>query len=364
MGSNLPPSVRLVSLDVFRGATIASMILVNNAGDWDHVYPPLLHARWHGWTFTDLIYPFFLWIAGVAMTLSFARRMERGADRVKLLGHVLRRSAVIFALGLLLNGFPYYRLDTIRIPGVLQRIAICYLIAAAIFLYSSVRGQMAWIVILLSGYWTLMTRVPVPGHGAGVLEPGANFANWVDALFLSGHMWSHTKFWDPEGIVSTIPAIATVLFGVLAGHILRTRREPVQKTVWLLLAGNTLLFAGAMLSTWMPINKMIWTSSYAVFTAGMAFVCFAFCFWFADVLGRRGWTRPFVIFGMNAIAVYVLSGVLARGIGLLKWHDPILRVFQTVGDPYVASLLYALAHVLVLYGIAWLLYRRQWFLRV
>ena len=206
---------RLVSLDVFRGATMASMILVNNPGLWTAAYAPLLHVPWHGWTFTDLIFPSFLWIVGLAMTLSFARRVARGENRSRLLLHAGRRALILFAVGLFLGGFPFFHLATLRIPGVLQRIAVCYLAAAAIFLFTRVRGQIAWTAALLAGYWALLAWAPVPGHGAGKLEPVGNIAQHIDNLLLAGHMWSRTKVWDPEGILSTIPAIATTLLGVL-----------------------------------------------------------------------------------------------------------------------------------------------------
>ena len=351
---------RLASLDVFRGATIAAMILVNNPGSWDAVYPPLLHAAWHGWTFTDLIFPSFLWIAGVSMTLSFARRAERGDDRRLLLLHALRRAAIIFALGLLLNGFPGYNLATLRIPGVLQRIAVCYLAAAAIFLYTRVHGQIAWTAGLLALYAALMKFVPVPGYGPGVLDANGNFAQYIDSLLLTGHMWSRTKTWDPEGIVSTIPAIATVLLGVLAGHLLRAR-----KTAWFFLTGALLVLAGLALDPWMPINKNLWTVSYTLFAAGIAFIAFGLSYWLIDVLGRRAWAHPFTVFGMNALAIYVAAGVLARLLGLLHIQPWLfLHVFTPLASPKSASLLYALAFVAVMYLAAWSLYRRRWFIRV
>jgi predicted acyltransferase len=361
------PMPRLASLDVFRGVTIACMMLVNNPGS-EHVYTPLEHADWHGWTFTDTVFPFFLWIVGVAMTLSFARRVERGADRGKLLLHALQRSAVIFGVGLLLNGFPYYHLSTLRIPGVLSRIAVCYLIAAAIFLFTKVRGQVIAIVVLLAGYWMLMKLVPVPGVGAGHLGKEANFAHWIDSLVLTGHMWSHTKTWDPEGIVSTLPAIATVLFGILAGHLLRSRRSPAERTSWLFFGGNALICLGLILNVWMPINKNLWTTSFSVFMAGLATVVFAIWYWLIDVQrsGRlRWWTRPFAIYGMNAIAVYILSGLIGRLMSLFHWHAP---VFDTLfaplsANPENASLYYAIAFTLMLYLAAYAMYRRGWFLK-
>jgi len=225
---------RLSSLDVFRGATIASMMLVNNPGNWNAVYPPLRHSAWHGWTFTDTIFPFFLWIAGVSMTFSFAKRLERNDRRARLLTHTLQRAATIFLLGLFLNLFPLFQFSTVRIPGVLQRIAVCYLIAGAIFLYTSLRGQIVWTASLLLVYCALMKLAPVPGFGAGILEREGNFAQYVDQMVLSGHMWASTRTWDPEGIVSTLPAIATILFGILTGHLLRSRVTPESKTAWLM----------------------------------------------------------------------------------------------------------------------------------
>lgn len=355
---------RLASLDVFRGATIAAMILVNNPGDGATTFAPLLHAAWHGWTFTDLVFPFFLWIVGVAMTLSFARRLEAGADRAVLLRHVLRRSALLFLLGLLLNGFPRYDLATIRIPGVLQRIALCYLAGAAIFLYTRWRGQVAAIVALCSVYWVLMMWVPVPGYGAGVLEPIGNFSQWVDQMLLPGHMYSRTKVWDPEGVVSTLPAIANVLFGALAGTILRREEEPVAaRAAWLLSAGVVLASIGAFLDHFQPINKPIWTVSYAVFTSGLAALGMGAAYWWIDGQGWRRGTAWLSTYGANAITVYVLSGLFARLLSLSGLRAPLYAIFQSSLPPYFASLGYALLHVALLYGVAHLLARRGWYLR-
>jgi len=370
-----PDGVRLESLDVFRGATIAAMMLVNNPGTWEAVYPPLRHAEWHGWTFTDLIFPFFLWIVGVAMTLSFAKRVARGESKSRLVLHALRRSAVIFALGLFLAGYPFFSLSTLRIPGVLQRIAVCYLIATLIFLYNGVRWQIAWTAVFLAVYWVLMKLVPVPGYGAGNLDKVGNFAQYVDSLFLSGHMWAATKIWDPEGIVSTLPAVSTTLFGILTGHLLRARWSSEERTAWMFVSGNVLIVAGLALGMWLPINKNLWTSSFAVFMAGMALSTFAFCYWVVDVRGCRKWAKPFSIYGMNAIAVYVLAGVLARTLGLIKLSSEggntitlkewIFRMFfAPLASPVNASLLYALCFVLVLYGMAWVMYRRRWFIKI
>ena len=366
------PAGRLVSLDVFRGATIASMILVNNPGSWDAVYPPLRHSAWHGWTFTDMVFPFFLWIVGVAMTFSFAKRVERGDDRMRLFLHTARRAAIIFGLGLVLNGFPHFDLSTWRIPGVLQRIAVCYLIGAAIFLCTKWRGQVIWIVGLLAGYWMLMTLVPVPGAGVGWIEKDANLAKYVDGLVLGNHMWGQTRTWDPEGLLSTLPAIATVLFGALAGGLLRSALTAAEKTAWMFLGGNVLVFAGLVMNVWFPINKNLWTSSYVVFMAGLASIVFACCYWLVDVKGHRGWCRPFAIYGMNAIAVYVLAGALETMLDVIHVGTPPVslngflydRLFAPLAGPLNASLLWAVCCVLVLYAVAYGMYRRKWFLKV
>ena len=360
-----PAANRILSLDVFRGGTIAAMILVNNPGTWDHIHAPFEHAEWHGWTFTDLVFPFFLWIIGVSITLSFAKRIARGDGRAGLLLHIVRRSLLILALGWFLNLFPYFHFATFRIPGVLPRIAVCYLIAASIFLFTKSRGRIAWIVALLSGYWLLMKLYPVPGYGAGILEQQGNFAQYVDGLVLQGHMWVQSKTWDPEGIVSTLPAIATVLFGTLAGQLLQSKRTMEEKASSMFFLGNMLLFAGLMLSTWMPINKKLWTSSFSVFMAGMAMVVFASCYWVIDVRKRQKWGKPFSIYGMNAIVVFALSSLMAKVLGLMKLQTPIYQnVFAPLASPENASLLYALANVAFFYAIAYAMYRKKWFVRL
>lgn len=353
-----------MSLDAFRGMTIASMMLVNNAGNWDRVYAPLLHASWNGWTFTDTVFPFFIWISGVSMTFSFAKRVESGADRGKLLLHTLRRAAMIFLLGMLLNGFPLYNLATIRIPGVLQRIAVCYFFAGLIFLYTSRRVQ-TWLAFgFLIAYWALMMFVPVPGGAAGVLEKEGNLAQYVDSLLLTGHMYSATKTWDPEGILSTLPAISTALFGVLTGHLLRSPLASLEKVVWLFAGGNFLMFLGVWWDNSFPINKNLWTSSYTLLMAGMAMVVFACCYWLVDLRGYQKWARPFVTYGSNAIAVYVLAGILARLEGRLQLRAPIDSALNAIASPVNASLLHAIGYVLLLYAVAWVLHRKGWFLKV
>jgi predicted acyltransferase len=365
---------RLMSLDVFRGATIASMLLVNDPGTWSAVYPPLLHAPWHGWTFTDVIFPFFLWITGLSLTLSTAKRIGRGESRRDLMLHALRRSVIIFTIGLFLAGFPFFRFSIIRIPGVLQRIALCYLIATAIYLTTGLRGQIRWTGGLLAAYWLLMKFYPVPGVGAGGLEKEGNFAQYIDSLLLSGHMWSQSKTWDPEGIVSTLPAIATTLFGILTGHLLRSRKPVEEKAAWMFVMGNALLFAGAVMSLWLPINKNLWTSSYSVFMAGLAANVFACCYWIIDGKGYRRWCLPFRIYGMNAIVIFALSGLLGKSALLLKvtgpegkpislWTWVFQHGFVPLASPINASLIFALTYVLLFFGIAWVMYRFKWFVK-
>jgi predicted acyltransferase len=364
-------SARLISLDAFRGITVAAMLLVNNPGS-DPVYPQLEHAAWNGWTFTDTIFPFFLWIVGVSMTLSFAKRMDRGANRNRLLLHAVRRSAIIYILGLLLAGFPYFHLEHIRVVGVLPRIAVCYLVASALFLFTDWRGQLTAIASLFVSYWLLMALYPVPGLGAGHMEKGANFAAYVDQLFLQGHMWGQTKTWDPEGIVSTLPAIGTTLLGVIAGHILRAKKS---KVFWLAGSGVILLALGELLSLWMPINKSLWTVPYTLLMAGLATLEFLFLYWLVDVKMWRNWAKPFLIFGSNAIAVFVLSGLAGRLLGLIKVVNVFGQrqslgsflysaLFAPLASQMNASLLYAISFVGLLFLAAWFLYSRKWFLRV
>lgn len=356
---------RLVSLDALRGATIALMVLVNDPGDGRYVYGPLRHAEWHGWTITDVVFPSFLWIAGVALTFSLAKRLAAGASRAQLLGQILRRALILYALGLLVYLFPRFDFSTMRVLGVLQRIAICYLIASAIYLTTGVRGQLIWIVSLLAGYWLLMTLVPVPGYGAGHLDEERNVAHYVDRIVLGRHNYAETKTWDPEGIVSTLPSLSTILFGVLAGHILRLQRQLAERTTWLLLAGNALIAIGLVCNLWLPINKKLWTTSFSVFMAGLDFVLLAAFVWWCDALGCQRIVKPLVIMGSNAIAVYMVSELLAETLNTLALRDWLLQnVFARLASPVNASLCYAIAYTLLMYLVAYAMYRRRWFLRV
>ncbi len=369
---------RLTSLDAFRGATIAGMMLVNNPGTWSHIYPQLEHAPWSGWTFTDWIFPFFLFIVGVAMTFSFRYRMEAGADKKKLYVQIIRRAVIIFLLGFFLAGFPYFHLATIRIPGVLQRIAVCYLIASLIVMNSGWKAQLYWIIGLLASYWLMVTLIPVPGYGAGVMQPTGSLCWYIDSHVLAGHTWSGAPVpgFDPEGIVSTIPAIATTLFGVLTGRWLQSERTKEEKTAWMFVAGNIFLLLGAIFDMWLPINKNMWTSSYSIFMAGWALVCLAIFYWLIDVKGYKKWATPLVIYGMNAITVFFLSGVIGRlYTGIIRWQTPdggtqslqgwlFQTFFLSIASPINASLLYAIFFMLFLFLIAWIMWKKKWFLKV
>jgi len=364
------PTHRLESLDAFRGLTIAAMILVNNPGSWAHVYPPLLHAEWHGWTPTDLIFPFFLFIVGVSVPFSFARRLARGDSRKRLLGHILRRSLILFGLGIFMAAFPRFDIMNVRIMGVLQRIGVVYLFAAPAYLYLNRKGRGVALAALLLGYWALLTLVPVPGFGPGDLSPEGNLGAYLDRLILGDHLWR--EMWDPEGILSTLPAIGTTLLGIYAGEWIRGGSSPSRIALGLVAVGVVGLAVGTVWGFVFPINKGIWTSSYVVFTAGAASVLLGAMFWMLEVRGWKGWARPFVVYGMNAIAVFVASGLLARILGIWKVGPEGLSMkewlyeslFASWAGPLNASLAFALSYVLFWLILMWLLFRRGVFIKI
>jgi len=366
-----PPSTstRLTSLDVFRGLTIASMILVNNSGDGVHTYWPLEHAKWNGWTPTDLIFSFFLFIVGVSMVFSFASRTARGQTRNQLLLHVLKRSAIIFALGLFLYAYPRFDVNTARIPGVLQRIAVVYLIASALVLFTGriTRGVIA--AALLIGYWLLLTRVPVPGVGAGVLTLDGNLVGYIDRSLIYNHLWIAHRF-DPEGILSTLPSIATCLLGVFTGEWMRSTKTSIEKLAGLFAVAAISILGGEIWNVWFPINKMIWTSSYVLFTAGLAMFVFGLCYWAVDVRGWKRWSVPFLIFGVNPLGIYFLASFAETALHRHHIHGESIKnilydnLFSWISDPYIASLCWSISFVLVFLAVAWLMYRKQIFIRV
>jgi predicted acyltransferase len=358
-------STRLQALDAFRGLTIFFMVLVNTPGDGNNSYPPLQHADWHGWTITDAVFPSFVWIVGVAITLSLGRKLELNTPRQSLHGDIVRRAIILFTLGLLLYAFPTFPLDTFRILGVLQRIAICYAITSFIFLYTNVLTQIAAIIALFSLYAFLMKWIPAPGFAPGDLSVEGNFAHYIDRIILGTHNYSQTKTWDPEGIISTLPAIGTCLLGVLAGHILKTSWHLNDRTQRLLLIGAGLAASGLMLDTWMPINKKLWTPSFTLFMAGLDFMLFGAMLWLID--GRKVIApfRPAIIMGMNAIAIYLSSEFLITILDFTGWRDAIYHaLFLPLASPVNASLLFALTYSLLHLLLAYILFRRNWFLKI
>lgn len=369
-GSDGGVGERVVSLDAFRGATIAAMILVNNPGSWAYVYPPLAHAAWHGWTPTDLIFPYFLFIVGVAIPYSFRRRLSEGADRGDLMRHITRRAAILVGLGLAMRAVPDFDLTTMRYYGVLQRIGLVYLFAAGAYVFVGLRGRVAATLALLLGYWALMMLVPVPGYGAGDLSPDGNLAAWIDRAILDGHLWQDT--WDPEGLLSTLPAIATSLLGIFTGEWLQSDRSGVAKTRGLLYAGGIGTVVGWAWGLVFPINKNLWTSSYVVFTAGTALLALGVLYWLIDVRRLRGaWQEWMVVYGRNAILVFVASGMLTKamtripveeGTSLYAWIYQ--NGFQSWAGDHPGSVAFAASYVLFWLGMMWILHRRRIYIKI
>ena len=395
-----PARERLLSLDVFRGITIAGMLLVNDPGTWGAIFPPLEHAEWNGWTPTDLIFPFFLFIVGITTHLSLSARRARGDDDSALVKQILRRGIIIYLLGFAMAMFPFYqwgtiqslpnatawdriiyRIEHVRLLGVLPRIAIVYICAGLLTLKTNLKQQIVIIATLLFGYWFAMTLIPVPGeHEIGGLllhTHDRNLAAYLDRLILgTNHTWTGSVTFDPEGPFSTLPAIATAMLGVIAGTWIARKDKPLLDRIsGLFAAGSLAMVLGLMWNWSFPINKNLWTSSYVMFTAGMAAVTLATIMWIVDNYNVKWWTKPFVVYGVNPIVAFVGSGVMARLIYTL-WHvtyegksvalqDAIYQtVFLTWLPPRVASLGFAIAYVLLWYGILLVLYRRKIILKV
>lgn len=423
----MPSTPRLLSLDVFRGLTIAAMILVNNPGSWGNMYPPLRHAPWNGWTPTDLVFPFFLFIVGVSMAFSLARR-EANASRGLLLAHSFRRGLILFLLGLSMYGFPDFRLiapflmviiglqlvfpdkpqptetrraytswfrraglallvggvacfaldfayfdaTALRVPGVLQRIALCYFLASVIVLGFGLRGAAVAATVLIGGYALVVTFVSPPSYYAGVVvAPEGLLHDWIDVNVLGNHLYAHSRP-DPEGLLSSLPATATTLLGVLTGAWLRRERDPYTTTAGLFVVANIALVLGLSLDAWVPINKQLWSSSYVLLSAGLALHVLAMCYWLIDVRQCRRWAWPLLVFGSNAIVVFVASSLLAKM--LYRWHlgtdGPSVGAwiygqgFASWAAPQTASLLYAIVYVLLWLALMVPLYRRRIFVKI
>jgi predicted acyltransferase len=377
---------RLLSLDVFRGMTIAGMVMVNNPGTWSEIYSPLKHAEWHGTTPTDLVFPFFLFIVGISITLALGRRVEVGGINKDIYLKIFRRSLIIFALGLFLAIFPFYNFtkgewfdfSTLRIMGVLQRIAVCYLAASLIFVRTNWKQQAFIAGALLLVYWALMTLINVPGCDVTSFNDKAcNLAAYIDRLVLTeNHIWRSAKVYDPEGLLSTIPAIATTLAGVLCGHWLRREKNDYEKVSGLFFFGVVLMAIGWAWSFWFPLNKPLWTSSYVLYTAGLGLCFLGFCYWLIDIKGYRKWAKPFLIFGVNALALFVFSGLLSKLMGIIKvgagedgksislqsWIFN--SIFLPFAEPINASLMFAVSYILLWLFLMWLLYRKQIYIKV
>ncbi len=435
---------RLISLDVFRGMTIAGMVLVNNPGTWSTIYGPLKHAEWHGITPTDYIFPFFLFIVGVAIPIALSKRVAAGLTR-DVYYKIFTRSALIFGLGIVMSAVPFfnfaettipyalkilivlgysaalffylwdkskialiiagvtagvvtafwfagyvvvpYNVATMRIPGVLQRIAVCYLIISLIYLHTSWRQQAVIGTVLLLGYWLLMTVIPVPGCEVTTIDDKAcNLAAWLDRTILTeAHIWRSAKVFDPEGILSTIPALVTCLSGVLTGTWLTRKTETPEgvtltgrsdTVAGLFFAGTIALAVGWSWSLVFPLNKSLWTSSYVIYTTALALLTLAACYWLIDIKQMKWWTKPFVIFGVNALALFVFSGIFARLLGMIRLAGPeagkeislqqliFNNFFLSWASPINASLAFAIAFILFWLFLMWLLYRKNIFIKV
>ncbi len=428
------PQKRLLSLDVFRGITIAGMVLVNNPGTWSAIYAPLEHAPWHGITPTDYIFPFFLFIVGVAIPIALSKRLVEKNNH-SVYWKIIQRSAAIYATGLAISALPLfyigettipwplkwiaalsmfaallflflrkfkiafaliavwaviilgfyfggytitpYNFGTMRIAGVLQRIAVCYLIVSIIYLNTTWKQQTLIGICLLLLYWILMTTVPVPGCEITTIDDKAcNLAAYIDRTILTeAHIWRSAKVFDPEGILSTMGAIVTTLSGVLTGTWLRTDRSEIEKVGGTFFFGSVLLAVGWSWSLLFPLNKSLWTSSYVLYTSGLALLTLSCCYWLIDIKGWKKWSKPFVIFGVNALALFTFSGIMARVLGIIKVTGSdgteislqgwiFKTFFLSVAEPINASLAYALCFIIFWLFLMWLLWRRRIFIKV
>ncbi len=368
-------SSRLISLDAFRGLTIAFMILVNMPGSWSHVYVPLNHAKWFGCTPTDLVFPFFLFIVGVAMVFSLAKQTAHNKTRSQIYKRIVIRGAVIFALGLFINFYPSFSFEGLRVTGVLQRIGIAYVATAFLVVHTGLRAQVWLTAALLILYWAMMLLLPVPGHGIGNLTAEGNLAAWFDKLILGAHAYASSPT-DPEGILSTMPSIATVLTGVLTGHLLRSGKERYEILGWMYFAGWVAIVVGLFWSIWFPLSKKLWTSSYVLFTSGAALQLFAVCYWLIEIKRWTKWAKPAIVYGTNAIAAYVLHILAIRTLfKVIKYTKAdgstatgyawiYENLFASWAGAWPGSLAFAMANVLFWLGVMAIFYRKRIFIKV
>lgn len=380
----LAKPARMLSLDVLRGLTIGFMIMVNNNGDGNLAYWAMKHAAWNGFTPTDLVFPTFLFLVGVSTVFSTQARLAQGATRQSIFVHTVRRTVILYLLGLVVNSFPFFHLATMRFYGVLPRIAICYFFVATLYLLApGWKDKVALTVAALIGYWLLMRFVPVPGFGlpgrdVPLLDHDGNLVAWLDRqIFSAPHLYERTR--DPEGLLSTLPALATALIGLLAGLWLRTRHTLQEKARGVVIAGISGIVLGGIWNIWFPINKKLWTSSYVLFAAGLSLVLLALSIWVVDIRGQKDADptlrsrrfMPLLVFGANAIVAYVLSELLpgvfenihvSPGISVLHWCY--LSILKIVPDPAFASLLYSFAYAGVCWIPMYLLYRKRIFIKI
>jgi predicted acyltransferase len=364
-----PKSPRLLSLDVFRGLTVAAMILVNDPGDWGHIYPPLEHSKWNGCTPTDLVFPFFLFMVGVSIVYAMETKKEVTANHTGLILSALRRTFILLVvLGWGVHLLFHPDLSHLRFPGVLPRIAVVYFISTVLYLKTSQKTRDWLFAILLIGYYLAMNFIPVPGIGPANLEKATNLGAYIDrAVLTTNHLWSDSKTWDPEGLLGTFPAIATCLFGVRLGSWLKRKdREDGIKVSWLFTYGVLAVFAGLVWNLFFPINKALWTSSFVLYAGGIATLGLTLAYWLIDVQGYKRFTSFFVPFGANAITAYVMADFIPFFLGKIKIGNG--GIYQAFFMPYLspvnASLASAIFTVLVIWVIMWILYRFKIIIKV
>ena len=419
---------RLISLDVFRGLTILLMTIVNNPGDWGHVYSPLLHADWHGCTPTDLVFPFFIFIMGVAVPLAmpdkkydnttfnkilirslrmlclgiffnfFGKIQLFGLDGIPLLAgrliitiavgyalmgsfsskvkNILAFSILFIYLFLAYSGIEAYQ--DVRLPGVLQRIAIVYFVVSLLYLKTTQKTQIITGIVLLLAYWALMTLIPVPGIGAANLEKGTNLASWIDSILLKGHMYRGTITWDPEGILSTIPSIVNGIIGLLIGQLLQLQQPKTEIAKRMAVIGVALIIGGLLWSIVFPLNKSLWTSSYVLFTTGLAATCLSLLYYIIDIADYKKGFKPFLIWGVNPMIVFFTSQIIPQALVMIEFQNPhntaekinLLNYLYSFGiaplfsNPMTASLAGALVYVAIWTFILWIFYKNKLIFKV
>ena len=381
------PVQRLLSLDVLRGITIAFMIMVNNnggPGSWRFMN----HAEWNGLTPTDLVFPTFVFVVGASIVFAFDARLARGATRARLAWHTLKRAAILFLLGVVVNSFPFFKLEHMRIYGVLQRIAICYLVVGLLYIWDQrVWTKVAALVVALVGYWVLLRWVPVPGAGLPgrdipFMDKSLNLVSWLDRLLMPHHLYLEAPAYnlrDPEGLLSDLPAFGTALLGMLTGLWLRARRTVPAKTVGLAAATVACLASGYLWSIWFPLNKNLWTSSYVLVAAGWSLLVLTLAYWVVEQWGwgkgrGKGWVFPWLVFGSNAIMAYMFSelfptaldsihftanGKRTNGLDYLYSH-----VFAHIPNPGWAAFAYSVTMPAICFLPVWFLYRKKIFVKV